>query len=61
MTSMTAPVGRVTGGVDTHADTHVAVVVDAATGHVAGTASFGNAAAGHTEWLGWMAGHDMVD
>lgn len=58
---MTEPVRRVTGGVDTHADTHVARVVDSATGHVAGTASFDNAATGHTELLGWMSSHGEVD
>jgi len=36
-------------------------VVDSATGHVAGTASFDNAATGHTELLGWMSSHGEVD
>lgn len=61
MTSMTEPVCHVTGGVDTHADTHVAVVVDSATGHVAGTASFDNTAAGYGQLLEWMRGHGQVD
>ncbi|HVL98672.1 MAG TPA: transposase [Egibacteraceae bacterium] len=58
---MTDPARHVTGGVDTHADCHVAVVVDSATGHVAGTASFDNTAGGYHELLAWMRGHGVVD
>lgn len=39
MNRMTRPARHVTGVVDTPADVHIAVVVDSATGHVAGTAS----------------------
>jgi transposase len=61
MTSMTEPVRHVTGGVDTHADTHVVVVVDSATGHMAGRAAFDNTASGHGQLLDWMRGHGVVD
>jgi transposase len=61
MTRMTEPARHVTGGVDTHADVHVAVVVDSATGQVAGTAAFANSARGHDQLLGWLRGHGHVD
>jgi transposase len=61
MTRMTELVRHVTGGVDTHADSHVAVVVDSATGHVAGTGSFDNTTAGYAALLSWMNGHGAVD
>jgi transposase len=48
--------GPVTGGVDTHADVHVAAVVDQA-GRVLGTRSFPADQAGHAGLLAWLAGH----
>jgi transposase len=59
MTSITQPDRHVTGGVDTHADTHLAVVIDSATGHVAGTRQFD--ALEHHQLLEWMAGHGPLD
>ena len=61
MTSMTDPVRHVMGGVDTHADSHMVVVVDSATGHVAGTASFANTSGGYEQLLDWMQAHGVVD
>lgn len=52
---MTPPARRVTGGVDTHGDVHVAAVVDSATGRHLGTESFSASAAGYSELLEWLA------
>lgn len=52
---------RVTGGVDTHAEVHVAVVVDSATGHVLGTGCFETTPRGYRALLGWMRGKGVVD
>jgi len=49
----------VTGGVDTHADEHVAAVVDAV-GRILGTASFPATAAGHRRLLGWLCRHGRL-
>ncbi|MPZ63915.1 MAG: transposase, partial [Propionibacteriales bacterium] len=43
----------VTGGVDTHADVHVAAVVDHL-GGVLGTASFPTTAAGYRDLMSWL-------
>jgi transposase len=51
--------GPVTGGVDTHADAHVAAVVDQA-GRVLGTCSFGADEAGYAALLGWLRGHGQL-
>ena len=48
--------GPVTGGVDTHADVHVAAAVDQV-GRVLGTCSFPADEAGYAALLGWLAGH----
>jgi transposase len=48
--------GPVTGGVDTHADTHVAAVVDPV-GRVLGTESFPAGADGYARLLAWLRGH----
>jgi transposase len=48
--------GPVTGGVDTHADVHVAAVVDQV-GRVLGTQAFAADAAGYRAALAWMRGH----
>ena len=48
--------GPVTGGVDTHAEVHVAAAVDQV-GRVLGTESFPADAAGYAALLGWLAGH----
>jgi transposase len=47
----------VVGGVDTHRDTHVAVVIDDV-GRVLGTKTFPTDAAGYSRLLCWMAGTD---
>jgi transposase len=53
MTTMTPEPGCVTGGVDTHLDTHVAAAVDHL-GGVLGTESFPTTAAGYRRLLGWL-------
>jgi hypothetical protein len=50
MTTTTADPGRVTGGVDTHLDVHVAAAVDHL-GGVLGTGSFPTTAAGYRQLL----------
>jgi transposase len=55
---MPDPVG-ITGGVDTHADTHVAAAVDDR-GAVLGTASFDATAAGYASLLAWLNGYGPV-
>ncbi len=48
--------GPVTGGVDTHADVHVAAVVDQV-GRVLGTQAFPADAVGYVGALAWMGSH----
>ena len=48
---MTSETRRVTGGVDTHDDVHVAAVCDNATGRPLDTASFPRTTAGYTGLL----------
>jgi transposase len=50
---------EVTGGVDTHADTHTVAAVDA-TGRVLGSAQFPSTAAGHRALLDWLTGFGSV-
>lgn len=50
----------VTGGVDTHKDTHVAAVVDHL-GGVLGTESFPTTPAGYAALLAWMQGHGTIE
>ncbi len=45
----------ITGGVDTHADTHVAAVIDG-NGGLLGVESFPASETGYEELLGWLAG-----
>jgi transposase len=52
---------RVTGGVDTHDDIHVAAVCDTASGRTLDTASFPTTPAGYRELLEWMNDHGTVD
>src|SRR5437660_281044 len=52
--------GLVTGGVDTHADVHVAAAVDA-NGGVLGVESFATTPAGFRALHGWLAGFGAVD
>ncbi|MFF4623447.1 IS110 family transposase [Nonomuraea jabiensis] len=56
MTSITpdnAPISDITGGVDTHQDTHTAAVIDA-TGRVLGTEQFPATPDGYAALLAWM-------
>ena len=50
----------VTGGVDTHADTHVAVAIDD-NGGLLGVESFPADRAGYEELLGWLVGFGEVE
>lgn len=59
MTRMPDPSRPVTGGVDTHRDTHVAVVIDEV-GRVLGTDSFAVNAKGYAALLAWMASHGSL-
>lgn len=54
MPGIAGPVLPVTGGVDTHADVHVAAVVDQV-GRMVGTAAFPANAAGYRAALAWMS------
>lgn len=51
---MTAPPLDVIGGVDTHADVHVAAALDSATGRLLGTESFPTTMAGYAALAAWM-------
>jgi transposase len=51
---------RVTGGIDTHADTHVAAAVDD-TGGQLGVESFSADQAGYEDLLGWLFGFGEVE
>jgi transposase len=53
MTTMTDPGTRVTGGVDTHLDVHVAAALDH-TGALVGTASFPATARGYRQLVSWL-------
>ena len=53
MDSMTEAKAVVTGGVDSHADSHMVAVVDQA-GRVLGSKGFGADAAGHKQALNWL-------
>jgi transposase len=56
--SKTSP--PVTGGVDTHKDTHTAAALDA-TGKVLGNATFSATAAGYVELLAWLQSFGPLD
>jgi transposase len=56
MTMMAEMTGLVFGGVDTHAEVHVAAVVDQV-GRVLGSESFPVTAGGYAAALAWMRGH----
>jgi len=59
MTIVEAPVG-ITGGVDTHLDTHVAAALDPL-GRLVGTESFDADAAGYKALLSWLETFGQVD
>ena len=50
----------ITGGVDTHADVHVAAAVDA-NGGVLGVESFATTLSGYVQLYGWLSGFGVVD
>lgn len=50
---------QVTGGVDTHKDTHTAAAVDAA-GRMLGSAQFPATPAGYAALLGWLGGFGQL-
>jgi len=52
---------HVIGGVDTHADVHVAAVLDSATGRHLDTASFPTTLAGYVGLLAWLRGFGVLD
>lgn len=58
---MTSPDRRVTGGVDTHDDVHVAAVLDSATGRPLDTASFPTTPAGYASLLAFVRTHGTID
>ena len=51
----------VIGGVDTHADTHVTAVLDAATGQRLGIESFPADAAGYAALVAWLRTFGTID
>jgi hypothetical protein len=51
---------RVVGGVDSHADTHHAAVLDE-NGLLLGTASFDVSSAGYRELLAWLASFGVIE
>ncbi len=59
MTTMTPAPDTVTGGVDTHADLHVAAALDHL-GGLLGTAEFTTTAAGYRKLLAWLRGFGPV-
>jgi transposase len=54
MARMTDPPRRVTAGVDTHADTHVAAAIDSVTAVILGSRSFPATPAGYRALLRWL-------
>lgn len=58
---MTAEPAGVTGGVDTHADIHVAATVCSTSHRLLEVSEFETTLAGYKELLGWMAGHGPID
>lgn len=58
---MTSLAPRVTGGVDTHADMHVAAALDSATAKLLGTAEFPATPRGYTRLLDWLRSFGELD
>lgn len=59
MSTMAQPGVEVTGGVDTHKDTHVAAALDQL-GRVLGTAPFPATPAGYRQLAGWLTGFGQI-
>ena len=60
MTSITTTTGPVTGGVDTHGETHHAAVLDQV-GRELGDREFPTNPSGYRALLAWLAGHGQLD
>lgn len=60
MSTIAEPAVLVTGGIDTHADTHVAAVLDQR-GVLLGTASFPSTPAGHRRLESWLSSHGTIE
>jgi transposase len=58
---MTSNLRGVTGGVDTHGDVHVAVVLDSTTGRRFDTATFSTTTAGYLELHAWLCSFGELD
>lgn len=58
-TTTDAPVGEITGGVDTHRDFHVAAALDSL-GRLLDTATFAATTAGYTQLIDWLGGFGPV-
>ncbi len=58
---MTDPPVHVTGGVDTHADVHVAAAVCSASHRLVGTAEFEVTPAGYVRLLAWLLSFGLLD
>lgn len=56
---MAVQTSHVTGGVDTHSDTHVAAALDSITARLLGTKSFPATPAGYRELLAWLRGFGL--
>jgi transposase len=60
MIDRTLTESRITGGVDTHKDTHTAAALDA-TGRAIGNATFPASAAGYAQLLTWLRSFGVLD
>ena len=61
MNRMTDPPVHVTGGVDTHADIHVAAAVCSTSHRLLGTAEFETTPAGYVQLLAWLLSFGLLD
>ncbi len=61
MNSMTDPPVNVTGGVDTHADIHVAAAVCSMSHRLLATETFATTPAGYVKLLAWLASFGLLD
>ena len=61
MNSMTDPPDNVTGGVDTHADIHVAAAVCSTSHRLLGTETFETTPAGYVKLLAWLISFGLLD
>ena len=61
MNRMTDPPVHVTGGVDTHADVHVAAAVCTSSHRLLGTAEFETTPAGYVRLLAWLTSFGLLD